>query len=92
MSSKNNYTDYLAKTYGGRWTYKNKRWSCDDGRRYVSKTGNLFNESEPPVFHMYGAGNPKIILSPIVAIAQMEADKKAANAAAAARKQEAQLV
>ncbi len=59
------YTDTLAEIHGGRWTFKHKRWTCDDGRRYVSCSGNLFDDKAPPTYHLYGDGKPRIIAGPI---------------------------
>lgn len=68
------YTTALGKTHGGKWTYfsNNKRWVCNDGKRYVTRTGSLFDEHAPPTFHLYGDGNPRIIPGPIHITAPFE--------------------
>jgi len=57
-----NKSKYLARVYGGVWTYDHlASWWCDDGERCVSRVcASMYEEDRmPPNYWLYGDGTPQ---------------------------------
>ena len=56
-------TKHLEKNLGGKWKYDgHTAWWCDDEKRYVARTADLYNgddEYAPPSYWLYSDETPR---------------------------------